>query len=81
VSVARRFSSGIKMRLSAGEPLRALRPDARVLKPGLDVLGIEIVEQMQPFRAFFSFSNANSPVFESKLFDFSLAFRFVWCYL
>jgi DALR anticodon binding domain len=54
---------------------------ARVLKQGLDVLGIEIVEQMQPFRAFFSFSNANPPVFESKLFDFFLAFRFVCCYL
>jgi hypothetical protein len=34
---------GIKLRLSAEEPLRDLA--ARVLKQGLDVLGIETVEQ------------------------------------
>jgi arginyl-tRNA synthetase len=34
----------IKLRLSAEEPLRDLT--ARVLKQGLAVLGIEIVEQM-----------------------------------
>jgi len=44
VSADRRILLEINLRLSAEEPLRDLT--ARVLKQGLDVLGIETVKQM-----------------------------------